>query len=159
MPDKEPLLEELDEGYHALTRSIAGLSDAEMTTAWLGDWAVKDVLAHIAGWHREMAGALGRMARGERPTPEGVDYASPDPWNARFAAERKAMSPAEAVADLDASFAAYRAAAAALPEDRFAPGRTLDRMLHASGIDHYAEHVKEIREWRATLTGRPDGGR
>jgi len=38
-------------------------------------------------------------------------------------------------------------------------GRTLDRMLHASGIDHYAEHVKEIREWRATLTGRPDGGR
>jgi len=152
MSDKDLLLEELDEGYHALKESIAGLSDAEMTTAWLGDWAVKDVLAHIAGWHREMAAALDRMARGERPTPEGVDYSRPDPWNARFAAERKAMSPAEAVADLEASFAAYRAAAAALPEDRFAPGRTLDRMLHASGIDHYAGHVSEIHEWR----GRPE---
>ena len=151
MANKEDLLKRLDDGYAAFRETFAGLSDVQMTQTWLGDWCVRDILAHIAGWHREMSGGLERMARGERPTPEGVDYSDPDPWNERYAAEKRSLSPAEMVADLDASLATFRAAAAALPEDRFEPGRTVDRLMHINGIDHYIEHGDQIKQWRQSL--------
>ena len=151
MAYKDDLLKRLDDSHAAFRELIMGLSDEQMTRVWLGDWCVRDILAHIAGWHREMTGALERLARGERPTPEGVDYADPDPWNARFAAAMRSLSPAQMVTDHDESFAAFRAAAAALPEDRFESGRTVDRLIHTSGINPYLEHGDQIKEWRQRL--------
>jgi hypothetical protein len=151
MAYKDELLRELDEGFAAFKRETDGLSDAQMLQVWLGDWNTRDLLAHVAGWHREMAGALERMGRGERPTPEGVDYSDPDPWNAKFAESRSGLTPAQVRAELDDSFGVFRAAASALGEERFEPGRTVDRIIHASGIHHYQEHGKQVREWRKTL--------
>ncbi len=151
MANKEDLLQKLDEGYAAFKQTLAGLSDAQMTSVWLGDWSVKDILAHVAGWHREMGAALERMGRGERPTPEGVDYSDGDAWNAKFAARQKKTPPDAMMVELDASFQAYRAAAAALSEDRFEPNRTVDRIIHTSGINHYLEHSPQIEEWRRSL--------
>ena len=34
------------------------------------------------GWLREMTPALERLTRGERPTPEGIDWSNVDAWNA-----------------------------------------------------------------------------
>ena len=58
-----------------------------------------------------MTGAMERMARGEKPTPEGVDYSDADAWNARFAAAMRPQSSSTVVADLQQSFAKYRRAA------------------------------------------------
>jgi len=148
---KDEVLKELDDGYAAFKAEIAGLSDAQMMQTWLDRWNTRDLLAHVAGWHREMGGALERMGRGERPTPEGVDYADSDSWNAEFAAARAATSPKEMLVGLEESFRAFRAAASALGEDRFEQGRTVDRIIHTSGINHYVEHGEQIREWRKTL--------
>ena len=151
MSYKDELLGELNAGYTAFKEALAGLGDDQMTVVWLGDWSLRDILAHVAGWHREMTGGLERLARGERPTPEGVDYSDSDRWNAGFAAAKKSLSPREMVADLDASFQGFESAATALPEERFEKGRTVDRMLHTSGIDHYIEHGDQIKDWRKRL--------
>ncbi len=145
---RDELLKTLDAGFADLLASFEGLSDEAMTKLWFGDWGVKDILAHIAGWHREMAQALDRMARGERPVPEGVDYSDPDVWNARFAAAQRLSPVAEVVDELKASKEAFAAAARRLPEDRFEEGRAAHRILHTSAIDHYREHAPAIREWR-----------
>ncbi|MBM3946753.1 MAG: ClbS/DfsB family four-helix bundle protein [SAR202 cluster bacterium] len=148
---KDDLLKQLDEGYPAFKRTFAGLSDQQMSRVWLGTWSVKDLLAHVAGWHWEMGRGLERIAQGQRPTPEGVDYSNGDSWNAKFAADKKSQTASQVVADLDASFAAYRKAAAGIPENRYEPGRTVDRMIHTNAIDHYKEHGKQIEDWRKTL--------
>ena len=151
MTDKQDLLKRVDDSYETFKEIVSGLSDQQMTEIWLGDWCIRDILAHIAGWHREMTGALGRLAIGERPTPDGVDYSDPEPWNARFVAEMRSVSPAEMVSDHDKSFAAIRAAANALPEIRFEPGRTVDKLINTSVINPYLEHGNQIREWRMGL--------
>ena len=34
-----------------------------------GLWGVREILAHIMGWQREMIPVLERIARGEKPSP------------------------------------------------------------------------------------------
>jgi len=148
---KDDLLRELDEGYAAFKATIEGLDDARLQRVFLGDWSAREVLAHVAGWHREMSGALERLGRGERPTAEGVSYADDTAWNAQFVEKARSLSPAEMRAELDASFVAFRGAAAAVPEERYEAGRTVDRMLHTTGINHYREHGGQIEAWRRSL--------
>ena len=69
--DKQSLLLELQAGFDELLAAVKGLDERAMTGVFYGTWSVKDILAHIAGWHHQMTGAMERMARGEKPTPEG----------------------------------------------------------------------------------------
>ena len=145
---KDDLLREMDAGFAALLDAVDGLSEEQMTRVWYGDWSVRDILAHVAGWHREEIAMLERMARGERPVPESADYTDDDAWNARFVAKWRAASAGEVLAELKAIKEAYVAAAGRLPEERFEEGRTAHRLVQQGCTEHYREHADEIREWR-----------
>jgi hypothetical protein len=119
-----------------------------MLVVWFEEWSARDILAHIAGWHREMVKAFERIQRGERPVPEDVDYSNFNSWNANFATSARDVSPQEVLKELKASQKEFRDSAAAVPEDRFEEGRAAHRIIHITGIDHYAEHEPAIREWR-----------
>jgi uncharacterized damage-inducible protein DinB len=141
------LLAELDNSFAELKSTYAGLSDADMTVVMQGRWSVKDILAHIAGWHREMVPAFERLARGEKAIPAGVDYTDPDPWNARFVEARRAMGPEQVKAELEDSFVAFRQALLSVPEPRRRGSRTAGRITHEAGIDHHRHHAAQIRAW------------
>jgi hypothetical protein len=145
---RDDILNTLDTEFASLLQTINGLDDQQMNQVWFGEWGVRDILAHIAGWHREMAEAFERIARGERPVPEGVDYSNADPINARFAEAQHNAGANGIVAELKASKDAFASAARRVPEDRFEEGKTAYRILHTTGIDHYQEHEPAIREWR-----------
>jgi hypothetical protein len=145
---KDALLREMEAGFAALLDAVNGLSEEQMSRVWYGDWSVRDILAHVAGWHREEIAMLERMARGERPVPESADYTDDDAWNARFAAKWRAASAGEVLAELKASEEAYLAAALRLPGERFEEGRTAHRLVQEGCINHYQEHGNEIKEWR-----------
>ena len=145
---RDDILKTLGTEFNTLLQSVEGLTDDQMNQVWFGEWGVRDILAHVAGWHREMTQAFERIARGERPVPEGVDYSDADPINARFAAAQRDISPDDMVKELKASKEAFVSAARLVPEDRFAEGKTAHRILFGTGIDHYKEHEPAIREWR-----------
>jgi len=150
--DKDAALRLLDEEYQRLRQAVDGLDDAQLTRVWFGDWGVKDIIAHVAGWEREMAGALRRIAAGERPVPEGVDYGDGDAWNAKFALAARPQNTNTILADWHQSHANYVRAATSIDGDRFGEkdGRptTASRILDASGHGHYQEHAQQILEWR-----------
>ncbi|HSC71665.1 MAG TPA: ClbS/DfsB family four-helix bundle protein [Candidatus Methylomirabilis sp.] len=145
---REQLLAELDEAFAGLQATHRDLPETRKRVVMQGTWSVKDILVHIAGWHREMAGALTRIATGERAVPEGVDYSNFDAWNARFVEAARATPVAEVEKELTESFAAFRQAVGALPEKRLIPGRTADRIVHEAGTDHYRHHAAQIQSWR-----------
>lgn len=145
---RDELLAELDREFSALLEAVEGLTDEQMVKPWYGDWSVRDILAHIAGWHHEMDDGLDRISRGERPTPEGVDYSDENAWNARFVETWASASPAAVVAELKASKELFESAARLVPENRYEQGRAAYRILRGSGADHYREHAPAIREWR-----------
>lgn len=145
---RQELVQQVEQGFQELLQAVEGLSDEAATRVWYGTWSVRDIMAHIAGWHREMASALQRVARGERPTPEGVDYSDADDWNARFAQAHADTPWPQMLQELRASKDALLAAARQVPEDRFEEGRVAYRILHNAAIDHYREHIPAILEWR-----------
>jgi hypothetical protein len=152
MTDKPTTLKLVDDEYQNLRNAIDGLDDAAMARVWFGTWAAKDILAHVLGWEREMTGALERIARGERPTPEGVDYSDGDAWNAKFAAAYHGVSARTIVAAWQQVHMNYVRAAQAVPDERFGTKdgkpNTVNRLLETSGHGHYKEHAAEILEWR-----------
>jgi len=145
---KDGLLKELDREFDALLKAVDGLSDEQMVQPWFGSWSVRDILAHVTGWHHEMDEALERISRGERPVPEGVDYGNSDAWNARFVETWQNASPEAVLAELIASKGLFVAAARLVPEEKCEEGRAAYRILMNVGINHYREHAPAIREWR-----------
>jgi hypothetical protein len=117
---------------------------------WLGAWSIREILAHLSGWHREMGPALERLARGEKPIPAGVSYDDVDSWNARFVAAKKDWPLDEVLLELDRSHEYFMHAAAAVPEERVRPGTTAYGIIAACSAHHYQEHGDQIRAWRAS---------
>ncbi len=148
--DKQTELKKIEDGFAALLAAVEGLDERAMSKRFYGDWSVKDILAHISGWHHLGAGWMERMARGEKPTPEGADYSDSDAWNARFASAMRAQSGETVIADLRQSFATYARAAKAIPDERFGEGKTINKLLEGNGYGHYAEHLPAIAEYRET---------
>jgi hypothetical protein len=145
---KQDLLNEAARQYKAFHETIHGLNEAHMTEVWLGTWSVRDIVAHISGWHREMGPALERMARGERPAPQGVSYDDVDGWNEKFAAAKRHEPVADVLLDLDQSHEAFMHAAAQVPDDRFVEGKTAWKIVDGNSAHHYKEHADQILAWR-----------
>ena len=145
---KHDLLRQADEEFSALKEAVAQLGEADMTRPWLGTWGVREILIHMAGWHREMIPVLERLARGEKPMPDGVAYDDVDAWNAKFVVARQGVSSATVLRDIEASHHDFLVAAANVPDERFAPGKTTTRIVALNGPHHYREHAAQIRGWR-----------
>ena len=150
MNAKEELLNQAAREYKAFHEAIAGLNEAQMTEVWLGTWSIKDIVAHLTGWHREMTPALARLAHGERPIREGVSYDDVDAWNARFVAAARDQSVADALLDFDETHEEFMRAADAVPGDRWEPGKTTYRIVDQNSAHHYREHGEHVRAWRTS---------
>jgi hypothetical protein len=144
---KQDLLRQAERDFEGLKAAIAGLDESQMATVWLGSWGVREIVAHISGWHREMIPALERLNRGEAPFPSGA-YDDFDAWNARFVEARKGLATADVVRGLDASHRDLLGVASELPETHFAEGQTVPGLLDGVTAGHYREHAEQIREWR-----------
>ncbi|MBA4180955.1 MAG: hypothetical protein C0506_10240 [Anaerolinea sp.] len=151
MTAKAETISTLEAKYHDFHARIVDLPDDAYGEAWLGDWNLSQVLAHMAGWFSEMAAAIGRVSRGERPTPDGVDYNDVDAWNQSFAAGVTAGR--SSLQAFDEAYAAYLDAAKALSDDQFGidaeKGRPKigTRLLQGAGIGHFEEHEPQLDEW------------
>src|SRR2546425_6376567 len=126
---KDELLNQAAREYKAFHETLTGLNEAQMSEVWLGTWSIKDIVAHISGWHREMGPALERLARGEKPVAPGVSYDDIDAWNAKFAAAKKKASVADVLLEFDNSHEYFMHAAAGVPTERFQPGKTAWKLV------------------------------
>jgi hypothetical protein len=153
MHTKRDLVRQLDEAHREFRSLVDGLDERTFDTKWLdGRWAVREVVAHLTGWHGKLASGLERMARGERPVPEGEDWSDTQPFNDTFAEHAKGKRHDQVLAELDAAVESFKRAAEHLPDDRFGEGKTANRMFDGAGIGHFREHGAVIREWLRAAT-------
>jgi hypothetical protein len=146
--DKQSVLNELNTEYDKFQETIKGMERDRLDQVFYDQWSVKDIVAHMLGWEREMTEALRRIARGERPTPEGVDYGNSDEWNAKFAARMRGQLPTTVLAEWGQVHGGFLKALAAVPDDRFGVGKSVNRIAEGTGYGHYREHGPPIQEWR-----------
>jgi hypothetical protein len=146
--DKQSVVQEIRDTYKEYMGAVEGLSEEQLTKPFLGDWSVREITGHIIGWQEQMSIGFERMARGERPTPEGVNWQDGQAWNDKFAAGVKDRTGTELVQELDSRVEQMIAAIQALPDDRFGEGKTANRMAETSGYGHFREHTPEVKQAR-----------
>src|SRR4051812_46041196 len=73
--DRQQLMKKLDKAWAELRESYAGLSDAQLTQSGImGDWSVKDSLAHVTTWEEEALKYLPLISQGGRPAQYSIKY-------------------------------------------------------------------------------------
>lgn len=147
MGAKQALLQQAEQEYDGLKAAIKGLDETQMSQVWLGTWGVREIAAHITGWHREMIPALERLGRGEAAYPDGA-YDDFDTWNARFVEARKGRKAAEILQEMETSHHDLLRTAAHLADDHFGEGKPASGLVDGIAPGHYREHAEQIRQWR-----------
>jgi len=146
--DKQSVVQEIRDTYKEYMGAVEGLNEQQLMKPILGEWSIREITGHIIGWQEQMTIGFERMARGERPTPEGVDWSDVQSWNDKFAAGVRDRTATELIEELDSRVEHMITAIQALPDDRFGEGKTVNRMAQASGFGHFREHAPEIQQAR-----------
>jgi hypothetical protein len=137
-----------------LLAAIGGLGEAALDRKGvIGDWSIKNVLAHIAAWEAWVVEVLPeRMTTGT--TPQGFRQRAEDEdrFNAEEVAEREELTPDEQLMELErtrAELLAYLHGLDAAALERKQPWDTwegtLPEYLLEALRDHEAEHVEALR--------------
>ena len=73
--NKQELLDEAQKEYEALTKQVAEFTSAEMVRPGvIGEWSIKDILAHLLEWQRMFMGWYEAGLRGEKPATPAMGY-------------------------------------------------------------------------------------
>jgi hypothetical protein len=157
--DKASILDELRSKYVALEAILAPLDEAQMTkTGVIGDWSIKDILAHITAWQDRLLAWLHAARHNEEPTISGPDSEEEmDRLNEQFYKENRSRPLADVLGGFRSSYLQIVEAVQAMPEEdlidphRFAwlNGDSLRQLVAGDTYDHYEEHRQQIEEWLA----------
>jgi hypothetical protein len=159
---KRALIDELAQQRRALLAEIESLPDERLEEIFLGEWCLKDLLAHLVGWDYTNREAIEQILSGQ--TPAFFQYYDKDwrSYNARLVAQYRcepfgalleaAQRSQQALIDLLEGLAAQDVLSgkAATPS-----GRTVrvSGLLRAEASDE-GDHAAQIRAWKATWSAR-----
>jgi hypothetical protein len=147
--DREQLLKRIETAWSAFTDSFADLPDAGLTEPGVtGDWAVKDILAHVSIWEDEAIKHLPHIIAGGRPPRYSVTYGGIDAFNAQMVTQRSALSLAEVRRQLDDTHQRLIEVVQQLPEEQITRETRARRRLRLDTYSHYPIHTRAILEWR-----------
>lgn len=147
-PDAEAILAANAQVRSDLLATLARVPESRREELALGEWRLRDVVAHLAGAQDGYAEALEHIARGEQPVI--ADYGPPGPpheWNARVVAQASDRAWPQLLEALAAARSrhevAVRACQGALADNERA------RFFAANVARHEGQHLDAIRQWLA----------
>jgi len=158
MKSKRELLDDLAAGRTELLSAIEGLSEEQMICPGVvGEWSVRDTLAHIAAWDKETRTAIHAFVTQEDPV---FDYKISGQrgfarWNAREVEKRRDLSVAQILAEMEEARQELVELVQGLTEEQLSrravpPWRyptTARRNLEIQA-QHDREHAEQIIAWR-----------
>lgn len=129
----------------ALTSSIYGLSEDELTTKdAVGNWSVKDVMAHVGRWEEICFNELQKHLRGEQSTEDFRDALA---YNDRWEAQLQALSLQETIERFETAHYRLFGLLSSLTPDQW--NGYMRAWVRGSTWHHFEEHSEQIRAWRA----------
>ncbi len=146
----ETLADELVAARDEFRAMLATLDVPQLNARSLvGDWGVRELVAHLAYWAGHAAEAIHHAEQG-RTGEFGEGELDVDERNAVVARVAREADLATASAREEAAFAALLARVRAMDpawlDERVGYGDTLARVIRDDGADHYREHAAELGE-------------
>jgi hypothetical protein len=152
--DRHQLLKRLDRAWGALVDSFAGLSEPQLTKPGVvGDWSVKDILAHVTTWEEEALKYLPLILQGGSPPRYSTTYGGIDAFNAQMTERKRGLSLSEVRKQMDQTHRRLIDYVQSASEEQFVRETRFRRRLRLDTYSHYPEHTRMIREWRERSAG------
>jgi uncharacterized protein DUF1706 len=148
---KYQFLERLEKAWTTLQDSYTGFLDLQlMEPGVMGDWSVKDILAHVTTWEGEALKFLPLILTGGRP-PRYTKYGGIDAFNARMAEQNRDMELSNVLRQLDETHHRLIDYLQSVPEEHFTRETPFRHRLRLDTYSHYPLHARAIQEWRERL--------
>ena len=131
------ILQDISRDWLELMRAIRGLPDPAFTRPGVvGNWSIKDVLAHVSAWEREL---IEHVAAEEH----GDEYVMPDVD--QFNAEQAELDADRTLDDVRDELEETHTELMAILEETPVLSRDL---VKSDTYLHYADHAGQITAWR-----------
>jgi hypothetical protein len=148
--DRSGLLRQLDKAWVAFTGSYLGLSDAQLVAGGVvGDWSVRDVIAHVTTWEEEALKHLPLILKGGRAPRYSVSYGGINAFNRLMTERKEGLSISEVLREQEETHRRLVGFVLGAPEELFVRETRFRRRLRLDTYSHYPKHTEAIRKWRA----------
>lgn len=146
------ILEQTEASRERLEDALEGLTAEQMIAPGvMGDWSIKDILAHVAAWQSRLVRLLFQIARQQKPQ---WDMADVDGINAQIYAQQKERLLERVLEDFEGVYEQVCLRLEALPAAALARrvgDVTLAQIIAANTYEHDDEHAMQIVAWRSQL--------
>ena len=147
---KERLFQRIDAAWQELQDAIDGLSEESMLAPGaIGEWSVRDLLAHVATWEEEALKALPIIVEGGK-LPRYASQGGIDAFNARQQEAKRHLSLQRLLQEMNAAHQRLLALVDRVPESAYATEGRFLRRLRLDAISHWRSHAQDVRRWRAS---------
>lgn len=152
--ERQQLLKRLETAWTELKESYVGLTDSQLTEPGvMGDWSVKDILAHVTTWEEEALKYLPLITKGEKP-PRYIQYGGIDAFNAHMTEQKKGLALSNVLSQLDETHHQLIDYLQSVPAEYFTRETRFRHRLRLDTYSHYPLHARAIREWRELTQAR-----
>jgi hypothetical protein len=147
--NRQGLLKRLDMAWRDFQEAHAGLSEAQLIMPGvMGEWSVRDILAHVTTWEEEALNQLPLILNGQRPPAYSATYGGINAFNAVKTEEKKHLSLTEVQQEMYDTHRRLVAYIETVPEEVFREETRFRHRLRLDTYSHYPIHAKAIRGWR-----------
>ena len=155
---KTELIQALKDSRASFLAAIEGLPDeALLQPGVVGEWSIRDLLVHLTLWEAELVTVLYYVKQGRKPPAGVIASEDMDAKNARWHAENKDRPLDVARADFTAvreqTLRRVRSLTQAdlerADKQPWLQATPLMAWIASDTFEHEAEHIQQIREWRA----------
>jgi len=145
---KQQVFQKLEQAWTALKESYSGLSEAQLTEpGMMGEWSVKDILAHVTTWEEEALKALPLILTGGR-LPRYTRFGGIDAFNAQMAEQKHDMALSEVLRQLEEMHLRLLDYLHSVPDEHFTRETPFRHRLRLDTYSHYPLHARAIQAWR-----------
>jgi len=147
--DKKQVIDKLEAAWKAFVNSFDGLSDEQLLKPGvMGDWSVKDLIAHVSWWEEETLNHLPEILEGIRPQRYSVLYGGIDAFNALMTDKWRVFSLKTVVTQAKDTHYKLITYLWGVPDIYFETDTKFRRRLRLDTYGHYPIHTQAILAWR-----------
>ncbi len=151
-PERKALIEAMEKAHAGFIRAIEGLTPREAGQAGATPlWSLKDLLAHMVGWHHEALKRVADLVGGAKGKPGAYGPEEIQAMNRKFVEDLKGVPWGLLLKDLRNLHAGLVEMAREVPEKFLDPQSGVYKWLNQVGCRHYHEHLEAVEKQAAQL--------
>ncbi|MDE2900843.1 MAG: maleylpyruvate isomerase N-terminal domain-containing protein [Chloroflexota bacterium] len=145
---KDALFRRIESAWGELQDALSGLSDEQMQEPGaVGEWSVRDLMAHVTTWEEEALKALPVIIVGGK-LPRYASVGGIDAFNARQQEAKRHLSLDRLRLEMDATHQRLLGVLDRTAESVYAKEGRFLRRLRLDTYGHWRLHAADVRRWR-----------